>query len=103
MSSPACESRTAGLYALPALSVPAGVNERCEQSQGWQCSSLGILTINSHDRTFLVRIRGPYAPRVGVMVMIDLVAEKKSLGFSSVTQVTEALLTGYLPYTPLGT
>ena len=35
------------------------------------------------------------------MVMIDLVDEKKSLGFSSVTQVTEALLTGYLPYTPL--
>jgi hypothetical protein len=35
------------------------------------------------------------------MVMIDLVAEKKSLGFSSVTQVTEALLVGYLPYTPL--
>jgi hypothetical protein len=36
------------------------------------------------------------------MVMIDLVAEKKSLGFSSVTQVTEALPVGYLPYTPLG-
>ena len=35
------------------------------------------------------------------MVMIDLVAEKKSLGFSSVTQVTEALLVGYLLYTPL--
>ena len=35
------------------------------------------------------------------MVMIDLVDEKKSLGFSSVTQVTEALLTGYLPSTPL--
>jgi hypothetical protein len=35
------------------------------------------------------------------MVMIDLVDEKKSLGFSSVTQVTEALLAGYLPYTPL--
>ena len=35
------------------------------------------------------------------MVMIDLVAEKKSLGFSSVTQVTEALLAGYLLYTPL--
>jgi len=33
------------------------------------------------------------------MVMIDLVDEKKSLGFSSVTQVTEALLVGYLPYT----
>ena len=35
------------------------------------------------------------------MVMIDLVDEKKSLGFSSVTQVTEALPTGYLPSTPL--
>lgn len=35
------------------------------------------------------------------MLMIDLVAEKKSLGFSSVTQVTEALLVRYLPYTPL--
>jgi hypothetical protein len=34
------------------------------------------------------------------MLMIDLVAEKKSLGFSSVTQVTEALLVRYLPYTP---
>ena len=34
------------------------------------------------------------------MVMIDLVDEKKSLGFSSVTQVTEALPVGYLPYTP---
>ena len=56
---------------------------------------------SNHDRTFLVRIREPYAPRVGLMVMIDLVDEKKSLGFSSVTQVTEALLTGYLPYTPL--
>jgi hypothetical protein len=33
------------------------------------------------------------------MLMIDLVAEKKSLGFSSVTQVTEALLVGYLLYT----
>jgi hypothetical protein len=33
------------------------------------------------------------------MVMIDLVDEKKSLGFSSVTQVTEALPTRYLPYT----
>jgi hypothetical protein len=31
--------------------------------------------------------------------MIDLVYEKKSLGFSSVTQVTEAWLTRYLPYT----
>jgi len=37
------------------------------------------------------------------MVMIDLVAEKQSLGFSSVTQVTEALLVGYLPYTRPGT
>jgi hypothetical protein len=35
------------------------------------------------------------------MVMIDMVPEKKSLGFSSVTQVTEALLAGYLLYTPL--
>ena len=35
------------------------------------------------------------------MVMSRLGAEKKSLGFSSVTQVTEALLVGYLPYTPL--
>jgi hypothetical protein len=35
------------------------------------------------------------------MVMIDLVDEKKSLGFSSVTQVTEAWLAGYLPYTRL--
>jgi hypothetical protein len=33
------------------------------------------------------------------MLMIDLVYEKKSLGFSSVTQVTEAWLTRYLPYT----
>jgi hypothetical protein len=37
------------------------------------------------------------------MVMIDLVAEKKSLGFSSVTQVTEAWLARYLLYTPLST
>ena len=36
------------------------------------------------------------------MVMIDLVDEKKSLGVSSVTQVTKALLVGYLPYTRPG-
>jgi hypothetical protein len=36
------------------------------------------------------------------MLMIDLVDEKKSLGFSSVTQVTEAWLTRYLPYTRSG-
>jgi hypothetical protein len=57
---------------------------------------------SNHDRTFLVRIREPYAPRVGLMVMIDLVDEKKSLGFSSVTQVTEAWLARYLRYTPVG-
>jgi hypothetical protein len=44
--------------------------------------------------TFRVRIRGPYARGVGLMVMIDLTQEKKSLGVISVTRVTETSRVG---------
>jgi hypothetical protein len=72
--------------ALLAIAVPACMYGRCEHSRGARLfESFGIHMIDSHDRTFLFRIRGPYAPRVGLMVMIDLVDEKKSLGVISVT------------------
>src|SRR5215469_964489 len=55
--------------------------------------SYGFTGVHPHQQTcwiqtFPGRIRGPYARGVGLMVMIDLVSEKKSLGVISVTRAT---------------